>query len=37
MTIAVILDNGECFVGDLEPIEYLRAYEKNQIWKKIGR
>ena len=30
MTIADILDNGECFVGDLEPIEYLRAYEKNQ-------
>ena len=39
MTIADILDNGECFVGDLEPIEYLRAYEKNQDlekdWKMI--
>lgn len=39
MTITDILDNGECFVGDLEPIEYLRAYEKNQDlekdWKMI--
>ena len=38
-SIAVILDNGECFVGDLEPIEYLRAYEKKQDlekdWKMI--
>ena len=28
-SISVILDNGDCFVGDLEPIEYLKAYENN--------
>lgn len=28
-SISVILDNGECMVGDLEPIEYLSAYEQN--------
>lgn len=28
-SISVILDNGECFVGDLEPLEYLDAYEEN--------
>ncbi|MDE7104430.1 MAG: MBL fold metallo-hydrolase [Ruminococcus sp.] len=28
-SISVILDNGNCFVGDLEPMEYLSAYEKN--------
>lgn len=28
-SIAVMLDNGECIVGDLEPIEYLGAYEEN--------
>ncbi len=28
-SIAVILDNGECMVGDLEPMEYLGAYEEN--------
>ncbi len=28
-SISLILDSGECFVGDLEPIEYLAAYEKN--------
>lgn len=27
--IAVILDNGNCFVGDLEPFEYIGAYENN--------
>lgn len=26
---ALILDSGECFVGDLEPLEYLGAYESN--------
>ena len=25
----MILDSGICFVGDLEPIEYLEAYEEN--------
>ena len=29
-SISVVLDNGDCIVGDLEPIEYLRAYEKNE-------
>lgn len=28
-SIAVMLDTGECIVGDLEPIEYLDAYEGN--------
>ncbi len=28
-SIALILDNGICFVGDLEPIEYLDAYYDN--------
>ena len=28
-SISVILDNGDCFVGDLELIEYLPAYENN--------
>lgn len=28
-SISLILDNGECMVGDLEPIEYLSAYEQN--------
>ncbi len=28
-SVTLILDNGICFVGDLEPIEYLVAYDKN--------
>lgn len=28
--ISLILNSGECFVGDLEPIEYLAAYEQNE-------
>ena len=28
-SICLVLDNGDCFVGDLEPIEYLAAYENN--------
>lgn len=28
-SISLILDNGVCIVGDLEPIEYLGAYEEN--------
>ncbi len=28
-SISVILDSGECFVGDLEPLEFLEAYEEN--------
>ena len=29
ISISLILDNGDCFVGDLEPYEYLEAYEDN--------
>ena len=28
-SISIILDDGSCFVGDLEPIEYLAAYDHN--------
>ena len=28
-SVSLILDSGESFVGDLEPIEYLSAYEEN--------
>lgn len=28
-SISVVLDDGECFVGDLEPIDYLAAYSVN--------
>lgn len=27
--VALILDDGNCFVGDLEPIEYIDAYDDN--------
>ena len=33
-SISLILDNGVCIVGDLEPIEYLGAYRKN---KRLGQ
>ena len=26
-SVSLLLDSGECFVGDLEPMEYLDAYE----------
>ncbi len=29
-SISLILDGGECFVGDLEPMEYLGGYEQNE-------
>ena len=29
-SISLILDDGTCFVGDLEPFEYLEAYEDNE-------
>jgi hypothetical protein len=32
--IAVILDDGNCFVGDLEPIEFIDAYERNSALQK---
>lgn len=28
-SITLILDNGDCFAGDLEPFEFLEAYEDN--------
>lgn len=28
-SISLILDSGDCFVGDLEPFEYLQAYDDN--------
>lgn len=38
-SISLILDKGDCFVGDLEPFEYLGAYEDNQTlesdWERI--
>ena len=27
--VSLILDDGDCFVGDLEPLEYLAAYDEN--------
>lgn len=40
-SISLILDSGECFVGDLEPIEYLSTYENNEKlkadWEKINK
>jgi glyoxylase-like metal-dependent hydrolase (beta-lactamase superfamily II) len=39
-SISLILDSGECFVGDLEPLEYLDGYENNESlkndWERIG-
>lgn len=29
-SISVLLDDGTCIVGDLEPLEYLAAYEDNK-------
>lgn len=38
-SVSIILDNGECIVGDLEPMEYLDAYEENMAlqsdWKLV--
>ena len=38
-SISVILDEGICLVGDLEPYEYLEAYEDNEKlrkdWEKV--
>lgn len=33
-SISLVLDNGTCFVGDLEPIDYLEAYDDNVALKK---
>lgn len=32
-SISLILDDGSCFVGDLEPSEYLEAYENKEALK----
>lgn len=32
--IALILDDGECFAGDLEPYQYISGYENNDLLKK---
>lgn len=29
-SISLILDDGSCFAGDLEPLEYLEAYDNNE-------
>ena len=38
-SVSLLLDSGECFVGDLEPLEYLDAYgEKEELqrdWERI--
>lgn len=38
-SLSLVLDNGDCFVGDLEPFEYIEAYEDNKQlksdWAKI--
>lgn len=31
--IALILDDGQCFVGDLEPVEFIEGYENNDALK----
>jgi len=33
-SVSLILDSGECFVGDLEPMEYLSGYEQNEKLKR---
>ena len=33
-SISLVLDDGNCFVGDLEPLEYLKAYEENTSLKR---
>ncbi len=38
-SVSLVLDNGTCFVGDLEPVEYLGAYDENiklsEDWKLV--
>ena len=29
-SVSLVLDDGDCFVGDLEPVEYIEAYEDNR-------
>ena len=32
-SVSLILENGDCFAGDLEPYEYIAAYENNAALK----
>ena len=38
-SITLVLDNGDCFVGDLEPMEFMDGYEANSAlqsdWEKV--
>ena len=38
-SITLVLDSGDCFVGDLEPMEFMDGYEENKAlqsdWEKI--
>jgi len=38
-SITLVLDNGDCFVGDLEPMEFMDGYEENSAlrtdWEKV--
>ena len=38
-SITLVLDSGDCFVGDLEPMEYMGGYEENSAlqsdWEKV--
>ena len=38
-SITLVLDSGDCFVGDLEPMEFMDGYEENKAlqsdWKKV--
>ena len=32
-SVSLVLDDGDCLVGDIEPMEYLSAYEDNPALK----
>ena len=38
-SITLVLDSGDCFVGDLEPMEFMEGYEENKAlqsdWEKV--
>ena len=40
-SITLVLDRGDCFVGDLEPMEFMDGYEENKAlqsdWEKVMR
>jgi len=33
-SVSLVLDSGECFVGDLEPFHHIEAYDENEALKK---